>query len=153
MNNKQWIISMLYTLHDIYIYNTFCEISLKANVASDKSNGRNEMWQLDKEIYWCSWTHGLRAQLVRASKQIQCSLVEIPFRSTFCSYIKNPSVVSTMFQFIPLLTWLPVHDFAESNCGNWRRQWTKWNVNTGQRDVIGVAVQSWLWVQVELMAW
>ena len=26
-------------------------------------------------------------------------------------------------------------------------------MNTGQRDEIGVAVQTWLWVRVELMAW
>ena len=32
-------------------------------------------------------------------------------------------------------------------------QWPKWNVNTEQRDEIGVAVQSLLWVRVELMAW
>ena len=29
----------------------------------------------------------------------------------------------------------------------------KWNVNTGQRDEIGVAIQSWLWERIELMAW
>ena len=33
------------------------------------------------------------------------------------------------------------------------RQQPKWNVNTEQRDEIGVAVKSWLWERVELMAW
>ena len=48
------------------------------------------------------------------------------------------------------------YDFSPDNiyiCGDWRRQRPKWNVNTGQRDEIGVAIQSWLWERVELMAW
>ena len=31
-----------------------------------------------------------------------------------------------------------------NKCGDWRRQWPKGNVNTEQRDEIGLAVQSWL---------
>ena len=38
-------------------------------------------------------------------------------------------------------------------CVDWRRQRPKWNVNTGQRDEISVAIQSWLCERVELMAW
>ena len=39
-----------------------------------------------------------------------------------------------------------------SMSAKWRQR-PKWNVNTEQRDEIGLAVQSWLWVRVELMAW
>ena len=56
-----------------------CEISLEANVATDKGNGRNDMNTEQKDEIgvavqswlWvsASWTHGLIAQLVTASEQ------------------------------------------------------------------------------------
>ena len=58
-----------------------------------------------------------------------------------------------MYQFIPLITWLPVWDLALKKYGAWQRQRTKRNVNTEQRDQIGVAVQSFLWERLELMVW
>ena len=57
-----------------------CEISLKANVANDAGNNRNETWTLNKEMKLeylyktkfalrASWNHGLIAQSVRMSEQ------------------------------------------------------------------------------------
>ena len=42
----------------------------------------------------------------------------------------------------------------ESNSRNkmWNKRWNKQTTDETD-DEIGVAVQSWLWVQVELMAW
>ena len=33
-----------------YYRDYLCDISLKANVATDEGNGRNEMWTLEKEM-------------------------------------------------------------------------------------------------------
>ena len=58
-----------------------------------------------------------------------------------------------MYQFIQLLTWLPVPDLAWSKCCAWRRKKPKWTISTEQWDEIGVAVQSLLWERLELMVW
>ena len=61
-----------------YWHDYLCEILLKANVATDEGNGLNESWRLNKRWNWSSyaklalsvsWSHGLRAQSVRAFKR------------------------------------------------------------------------------------
>ena len=61
-----------------------------------------------------------------------------------------------IYLFVCLFVYLFIYLFTyllSQNCDHWRRQRPKWKVNTEQRDKIGVAVQSWLWERVELMAW
>ena len=100
-----------------------------------------------------SWTHGVIAQSVSRTEfsghgfkshsgQLSITTSKKSFRDEYC-----------MYQFIPLQRDDLCETSLKSKCGDWRRQRPEWNVNTEQRDAIGVAVQSWLWEWVELMVW
>ena len=92
-----------------------------------------------------SWTQGLIAQFIRASERNSVVVVSNPTQTDFLLLLqKSFSGEYHIYWLIPLLTRLPVQDFPSSKSGDWRRQWPKWNVNTGQRDEVGAAVQSWL---------
>ena len=58
-----------------------------------------------------------------------------------------------MYQLIPLhscdyLNKIPIKENVATDEGNSRNEMWRWT-----NDDIGVAVQSWLWVRVKLMAW
>ena len=101
-----------------------------------------------------SSTHVLIAQLVRGSERNSVVVVSNPTQINFLSLLQiSFSGEYRIYQFIPLLTWLPVRDFASRKSGDWRRQWPKWNVNTRQTHEIGLPLKTWLWMRVKLMAW
>ena len=101
-----------------------------------------------------SWTRGLIAQSVRASERNSVVVVQIPLRPTLYSYFKESfGDEYHMFQLIPLHSYDYLNKISisknvvtdQSNSRNEMRHWTNHE--------IGVAVQHWLWVRVELVAW
>ena len=52
MNNYGFYQNYIYIYIYVMIYTRdyLCKISLKANVATDEGNGRNEMWTLNNEM-------------------------------------------------------------------------------------------------------
>ena len=155
--------------------NTICINSFRYNLITCARLRLKAMWRLTKtktkmkREHWtkrwnwssctnlalrATWTHGLIAQLVGASKRNSVVMGSNPTRTNFLYlllkilqwWIPHLSIHSTT-------TWLAVRDFASSKCGDWREQRLKWNMNTEKRDEIGVALQSWLWERLELMAW
>ena len=85
---------------------------------------------------------------------IQWSWVQIPLRPTFYSYFKESfSDEYHMYQLIPLhscdyLNKISIKTNVATDEGNSRNEMWHWT-----NDETGVAVQSWLWVQAELIAW
>ena len=49
--------------------------------------------------------------------------------------------------------WLPTENVGLNKRGDWRKQNSQNEMWHWTNDEIGVVVQSWLWVQVELMTW
>ena len=82
---------------------------------------------------------------------IQWSWVQIPLRQTFYSYFKEYEYY--MYQLIPphscdYLKKTSIEINVATDEGNIRIE--IWHLANGE---IEVAVQCWLWVRVELMAW
>ena len=149
----------------IYIHIYSCDYlnknSMKINLATDEGNSRNEMshWTNDEiGVAVQSWLW-VRVELMtwqlsrlECLNGIQWSWGQIPLRPTFYSYFKESfGDEYHMYQLIPLHSC----DYLNKNSmkinvttdeSNSRNEMWHWNE-------IGVAVQSWLWVWVELMAW
>ena len=98
-----------------------------------------------------SWTYGMIAECLN---RIQWSWIQISFRPTLYSYFKESfSGEYPMYQLILLRSCNYLRKISikinvatdEDNSRNEIRHWTN--------DEIGVALQNWLWVQVEFMAW
>ena len=49
--------------------------------------------------------------------------------------------------------WLPTENVGLNKRGDWRKQNSQNEMWHWTNDEIGVVVQSWLWVQIELMTW
>ena len=143
---KVWYLNPLsavdhfWPLLTIYIYIISCDYlnksSMKTNVATDEGNSRNEMWQLEH------------------LNGFQWSWVQISLGPTFYSYFKESfSDEYHIYQLIPphscdYLNKSSMKTNVATDEGNSRNEMWHW-----ANDEIGVAVQSWLWVRVELMAW
>ena len=101
-----------------------------------------------------SWTHGLIAQLVRAPERILVDVGSNPTHSNFLYLLQI--IFRWWIPYVSVhsatLMWLAQKISIEINVatdeGNGRNEVGHWT--NGET---GVAAQSWLWVQVELMVW
>ena len=138
--------------------------SIKINVATSEDKQPKSNVTLNKRWNWnrctkfavsVSWTHGLIAQLVRASERNSMVVGSNPTQTNFLELLQQIFQWWTpyIYQFIPLhscdyLNKIAIKINVATYEGNSQNEIWRWT-----NDEIGIAVTNWLWVPVELMAW
>ena len=138
--------------------------SIKINVATNEDKQPKSNVTLNKRWNWnrctkfalsVSWTHGLIAQLVRASERNSMVVGSNPTQTNFLELLQQIFQWWTpyIYQFIPLhscdyLNKIAIKINVATYEGNSQNEIWRWT-----NDEIGIAVTNWLWVLVELMAW
>ena len=154
----------MYQLNPPHSCDYLNKISIKTNVATDEGNNNwNEMWHGTKNEIWVAGQSCLWVQVELMAWQfswlerlngIQWSCVQIPLRPAFYSYfIESLCGEYHMYQLILLhscdyLNKISIKTNVTTDEGNnnWNEMWHL------TKDEIWVAVQSWLWVRLKLMA-
>ena len=146
----------------LHSYDDLRKISIKRNVVTDKDNSRNEIWHWTNDkvgVAVQSWlwvrVEFMAWQFNRLERPngIQLLWVCIPLRPTFYGDLKQSfSSEYHMYHFITLhschyLKKIEIEINVVTDENNSRNEIWHW-----ANDEIGVVVQRWLRVQVELMA-
>ena len=127
------------TIGDSSFHYTLYKISIKKNVGTDETNDQNEIWTLKKRCSWSSYNSvcvrfefmaWYPSQLDFFNK-IQRLLIQTTLSQLSVDSFNDPSMVNdtaciSSFSYNLVITsW----KFWLKNCDDWRRQWSKWNLN------------------------